>query len=33
MPTRQFCLKVNLKIKGGGGRFCHQSHCIGIEWH
>jgi hypothetical protein len=31
MPARQLCLKVNLKI--GGGRLCHQPHCLGIKGH
>jgi hypothetical protein len=29
IAARQLCLKVNLKI--GGGRLCHQPHCLGIE--
>jgi hypothetical protein len=32
MPTRQLCLKVNLKIRGGG-RIYHQTHCLGIKGH
>jgi hypothetical protein len=32
MPARQLCPKVNLKIRGGG-RFCRQPHCPGIEGH
>jgi hypothetical protein len=32
MPVRQLCLKVNLKIRGGG-RLCHQPHCLGIQVH
>jgi hypothetical protein len=32
MPARQLCPKVNLKIRGGG-RLCHQPHCLGIEGH
>jgi hypothetical protein len=32
MPVRQLCLKVNLKIRGGG-RLCHQPHCLVIEGH
>jgi hypothetical protein len=30
MPVRQLCLRVNLKIRGGG-RLCRQPHCLGIE--
>jgi hypothetical protein len=33
MPARQLCSKVNLKIGGGGGRLCHQPHCLEIEGH
>jgi hypothetical protein len=32
MPTWKLCLKVNLKIRGGG-RLCRQPHCPGIEGH
>jgi hypothetical protein len=32
MPARQLCLKVNLKIRGGG-RLCRQSYSLGIEGH
>jgi hypothetical protein len=33
MPARQLCPKVNLKIRGGGGRLCCQPYCLGIEGH
>jgi hypothetical protein len=33
MPTRQLCPKVNLKIRGGGGRLCRQPHYLRIEGH
>jgi hypothetical protein len=33
MPARQLCPKVNLKIRGGGGRLCYQPYSIGIEGH
>jgi hypothetical protein len=32
MPTRQLCLKVNLKIRGVG-RLCRQPHCLRIKGH
>jgi hypothetical protein len=32
MPTRQLCLKVNLKIRGGG-RFYRQPYSLLIEGH
>jgi hypothetical protein len=33
MLTRQLCSKVNLKIRGGGGRLCRQPYSLGIEGH
>jgi hypothetical protein len=33
IPARQLCLKVNLKIGGGGGRLRRQPHCLGIKGH
>jgi hypothetical protein len=32
MPARQLCLKVNLKIRGGG-RLYHQPYSLGIKGH
>jgi hypothetical protein len=32
MPARQLCLKVNVKIRGGG-RLCRQPHCPEIKGH
>jgi hypothetical protein len=32
MPARQLCLKVNLKIRGGG-RHCRQPYSLGIKGH